>query len=173
MMMLGPGSSRPVVAPPAGTATETRPIERSSIPVREIDPPDARDGDIWLNPGLSELRIMNQGRVRAIALTAASAMVPQIEINEYLSFVFIVGLIMLVAFQLPVLMTIAAMLGMYNPRTLGRYRKVIVFACFVVGIVITPNQDVVSNVVFPFLLWGLFELGLLTSRAVQPKADQP
>lgn len=171
MMMLGPGSSRPAIAPPAKTVGEGPAAERFNIPVRAEDPPDAHDGDVWLNPGLSELRIMNQGRVRAIALTAASAMVPQIEINEYLNFVFLVGLIMLLAFQLPVIMTIAAMLGMYNPRTLGRYRKVIVFSCFVIGIVITPNQDVVSNVVFPFLLWGLFEVGLVTSRAVQRKPE--
>ena len=115
---------------------------------------------------------MNQGRVRAIALTAASAMVPQIEINEYLDFVFMVGLIMLIAFQLPVVMTIAAMLEFYDPRTFGRYRKAVAFSCFVIGVVITPNQDIVSNVIFPLLLWGLFEVGLLTSRLVTKPESQ-
>lgn len=163
------GSNAPAVSSGPAQSAHGEATTAWRVPIRSVDPDDARDGDIWLNPSMSELRIKNQGQIRVVALTAPTSMVPQVEINEYLDFVFMIGLIMIVAFQTPVVMTVAAMFGMFDPRALARYRKAVVFCCFLAAIVVTPNQDIVSNVVFPFLLWGLFEVGLVTSRLMLPK----
>jgi sec-independent protein translocase protein TatC len=135
------------------------------------DPADAKDGDIWFNRTRAELRFRDQGQTRVISLVAPSLMVPLPEINEYLAFVLWIALVLVIAFQLPVVMTVVAAMGLFDPASLAHRRKYVAFACFFIGIIITPNQDVVSNVIFPVMLWGLFELGLLTSRLMVRRGD--
>lgn len=165
-----PGAAPP--APPGTFAGEavspstpsTSPALR--LPMLNQDPVDAKDGEIWFNRARGELRFRDQGQTRVVPLVAPSLMVPLVEINEYLGFVLWVALVLVIAFQLPVVMTIVASMGLFEPASVSRHRKYFVFGCFVVGVIITPNQDVVSNIIFPIMLWGLFELGLFTSRLV-------
>ena len=173
--------ARPLAAPPDASATPgaagPRPQEPAArglrLPVLDQDPPDAGDGEIWLNRPRGEIRLRDQGQTRTIAMASTSFMVPLVEINEYLGFVLWMALVLVIAFQLPVAMTVAAALGVLDPWTIARYRSYIVFACFFIGIVVTPNQDIVSNIVFPILLWALFEIGLVTGRmAARPQPAQ-
>lgn len=170
----------PAVSPNASAAqgdAGQRPQEPAArglrLPVLDQDPPDAGDGEIWLNRPRGEIRLRDQGQTRIIAMASTSFMVPLVEINEYLGFVLWMALVLVIAFQLPVAMTVAAALGMLDPWTIARYRGYIIFGCFFVGIIVTPNQDIVSNIVFPILLWGLFEIGLVTGRlAARPQRAQ-
>jgi sec-independent protein translocase protein TatC len=98
-------------------------------------------------------------------------MTPQIEINEYLSLVVLMGILLLIAFQLPVVMILLAAMGLVSPRFCSKHRFKIVFGCFVFGVVTTPNQDIISNVAFPLLLWALFEVGLIGMRFVWRDPD--
>ena len=167
--MLIPGASQIVVPPPP--ARETSPPSPMRLPMLNQDPPDAGDGDIWFNRVRGELRFRDRGRTHVVSLVGPSLMVPMVEINEYLGFVVWVALVLVVAFQLPVVMTIIAALGLFDPASLARRRKYFAFACFMIGLVITPNQDIVSNIIFPVMLWGLFELGLVTSRMVAKRDE--
>lgn len=163
--MFIPGATQmlpPPLPPSASPAAPSGPALH--LPMLNQDPIDAKDGDLWFNRTRGELRFRDQGQTRVVSLAAPSLMVPLVEINEYLGFVLWVGLVLVIAFQLPVAMTIAAAMGLFDPVSLARRRKYFVFGCFFLGVIITPNQDIVSNIVFPVMLWGLFELGLLTSR---------
>ncbi len=166
--MLIPGASQMLSTPSPSSDAPSSPsapsVPAMRLPTLNQDPIDAKDGDIWFNRTRGELRFQDQGKVHVVSLAAPSLMVPLVEINEYLGFVLWVGLVLVIAFQLPVAMTIAAAMGLFEPASLARRRKYIIFGCFFVGIIVTPNQDIVSNIIFPILLWGLFELGLLTSR---------
>ena len=152
-------------APSSPSASPTTP-SALHLPMLNEDPADAKDGDIWFNRARGELRFRDQGQTRVVSLGAPSLMVPLVEINDYLGFVIWVAMVLLIAFQLPVAMTVVASMGLFDPASLARRRKYIAFGCFLVGIIITPNQDIVSNIIFPIMLWGLFELGLVTSRLV-------
>lgn len=155
----------PSVTPPAGGQRPEAPTATGlRLPTLDQDPPDPADGEIWLNRPRGEIRLRDQGQTRVVAMTSPSFMVPLVEINDYLGFVLWVALVLIIAFQLPVAMTVAAALGVLDPWRIVRYRRYIVFGCFFIGIIVTPNQDVVSNVVFPILLWVLFEIGLVTGR---------
>lgn len=159
-----PWAGAPAAPPAAGQRPQELPGRGLRLPTLDQDPADPADGEIWLNRPRGEIRLRDQGQTRVVAMTSPSFMVPLVEINEYLGFVLWVALVLIIAFQLPVAMTVAASLGVLDPWAIARYRRVIVFGCFFVGIIVTPNQDVVSNVVFPVLLWVLFELGLVTGR---------
>jgi sec-independent protein translocase protein TatC len=152
----------------AGTARGVREEGGSPlrVPILAHDPASPHEGDIWFSRGSNQLKMRVGQRDRVFTLNAASMMIPQIEINEYLGLVFILALIVLIAFQLPVVMTLGAAIGILDPAWVSRYRKHIVFTFFVIGIIATPNQDFVGNILLPCVLWVLFELGLLTMRLV-------
>lgn len=157
-------TASPSTTPPTPGQPQTPAARGLRLPTLDQDPTDPADGEIWLNRSRGEIRLRDQNQTRVVAMTSPSFMVPLVEINEYLGFVLWVALVLIIAFQLPVAMTVAAALGVLDPWRIARYRRYIVFGCFFIGIIVTPNQDVVSNVVFPILLWVLFEIGLVTGR---------
>lgn len=165
-----PGASRSLT--PSGsesvqsTGDGQTPARGLRLQMLTQDPASPQDGEIWFNRSRGEIRFCDQGRTRILPLASPSLMTPMVEINEYLGFVLWVALVLVIAFQLPVVMTVAASMGLLDPRALAQRRAYIAFACFLIGIIITPNQDIISNIVFPIMLWGLFELGLLTSYLV-------
>ena len=162
--VIAPSPGSPVAPGAVGQRPQESAARGLRLPILDEDPPDAADGEIWLNRPRGEIHLRDQGQTRILAMTATSFMVPLVEINEYLGFVLWMALVLVIAFQLPVAMTVAAALGVLDPWAIARYRRYIVFGCFFIGIIVTPNQDIVSNVVFPILLWGLFEMGLVTGR---------
>ncbi len=149
------------------TQPATRPAEDVQVPVLDRDPRNPANGTIWFDRNLGQLRVAVDGQVRALSANPASFMVPQIEINNYINFVLLMALVTLLAFQLPVLMTTLAAVGLLQAQTLAKKRKWVFIGLFVVGVFITPSQDLFSNIIFPLMLYGLFEVGLVTMRLVR------
>lgn len=141
------------------------------VPLLDHDPASPAEGEIWFNRGTNQLKMRADDKDRVVMLNAASMMIPLIEINEYLGLVFVLALIVLIAFQLPVVMTLAAAIGLLDPKWVAKYRKHIVFAFFVIGVIATPNQDFVGNILLPIVMWVLFEIGLLTMRLAWKQED--
>jgi Sec-independent protein secretion pathway component TatC len=162
-----PGAPRSL--PPA-TGPATRPdgavenTPRLPIIVLDADPPHPVEGEVWYNRTLGEMRVVVDGQTRVLQLARTSFMVPQIEINQYLDFVILMGLVTVLSFQLPAVMTLLGVVGIIRAEWFAKRRKYVLFFFFVLGIFITPSQDAFSNVIFPLMLYGLFELGLLFIR---------
>jgi sec-independent protein translocase protein TatC len=167
----GGGSEKTLAGkPPGAPEAATRPA-LAQVPVLDHDPAHPAEGEMWINRGQAEMRTVLGGQVRVMELTPTSLLQPQIEINQYLSMVMVTALILLISFQLPVVMALGGAMGILSPRTLARYRRYVIFGCFVIGVFATPNQDFVSNIVFPLLLWGLFELGLVMMRVLGARGE--
>ncbi len=135
----------------------------ASVPSLSADPPDPREGQIWYNAHEKQLKVHLDGQTHAVQLASQSLIVPLIEISSYLSFVAFTSLGVVVAFQLPVVMQVLGWTGLIDPEFFARYRRHCIFACFALGMVLTP-PDVISMLLFSFPLWGLFELGLFMMR---------
>lgn len=155
----------------SGQAGVSAPAAR--LPVLREDPADAVEGQAWIKLPERELRVFFGGRVHAFApLVGASLVQPWIELGDYIGFVTLLTLGIVIAFQLPVVMLILSWTGVLAPADLSRYRKYCVFGCFVLGSVLTP-ADPVSMFVLALPLWGLYELGLLlmrlTYRPIEPE----
>lgn len=88
-------------------------------------------------------------------------------IDYLFSFVVPFGL----AFELPVVLYITTKMGLTNYQMLASKRKYIVLGVAIVAAILTP-PDVVSQImlIIPILL--LFEMGLLITRIVKPKAKE-
>jgi sec-independent protein translocase protein TatC len=66
-----------------------------------------------------------------------------------------------VAFELPVILSVMGWLGIVNARGLWRFNKYALILSAVVGGILTPGPDVLSQVLMAGPLFGLFNLSIL------------
>lgn len=88
-------------------------------------------------------------------------------IDNLFGFVLPFGL----AFELPVALYITTRLGMTNYAMLASKRKYVVLAVAIIAAVLTP-PDVVSQIMLLIPILLLFEVSLLVTRFVKPKAQE-
>jgi Sec-independent protein secretion pathway component TatC len=169
MQWIGQTVRKEQAVEPSPVATEQQLV----IPIVPDDPPSPREGQMWIKSPQGHLRIHIAGQTRNFvpATGDRSLMRPLIDINEYISFVTLLALGNLVAFQMPVFIFILGWTGLVDPKLLSKYRRHCVFICFFLGMILTP-ADPLSMLVLAFPLWGLYELGMLAAGYVYPRREQ-
>ena len=92
----------------------------------------------------------------------------QFRLGEYFAFVTSMCLALGVVFQLPILQTAVAKVGLVQPSTFAHYRGHFALASFIIAAMLTPPDPVTQTMMAaPMVL--LYELGILSSRMVAPK----
>jgi sec-independent protein translocase protein TatC len=84
------------------------------------------------------------------------------------TFILAFGLV----FETPVMVVLISSLGIIHPKTLGRYRKYVLLASFIIAAILTPTPDVVNQSIMALPMYILFELGVLVSRIVVARKEQ-
>ena len=79
-----------------------------------------------------------------------------------ISFLFILG----VLFQLPVVMFFLTKVGIVTPQYLRKYRKHAIVIILIVGAIVTPTADPLSQSLISIPLYLLYEISILISAAV-------
>jgi sec-independent protein translocase protein TatC len=92
----------------------------------------------------------------------------QAKVSEYLSLVMKLIMAFGIAFQLPVLLTLCAKVGIVSSRGLKRYRRYAYVGCFVVAAILTP-PDVITQTGLAVPLIALYEISIFSARLVEPK----
>ena len=89
---------------------------------------------------------------------------PTYSLEQYLSFVTTLLFWMGLLFQTPLVIYILARVGIVDPQTLKKARKLIVFLAALLAAVITPTTDPVTMllVMGPFIV--LYEVGIILAR---------
>jgi sec-independent protein translocase protein TatC len=90
------------------------------------------------------------------------------KVNEYLSLVMTLIFGFGLAFQLPVLLTLMARVGLITTQSLIDKRRYAVVIMFVVAAVLTP-PDVISQIGLAVPLLGLYEISILAATWMAPK----
>ncbi len=83
-----------------------------------------------------------------------------VTLQSYISFVLSLTLIFGLAFQLPIAIIFAEMIGIVTIEMLNKSRKVIILVLVVVSSIVTP-PDIVSQVALALPLYVLFELSIM------------
>ena len=158
-------------APDSADAAEADPAAPSSfsLPIMAQDPVEPKNGQVWLKVPEYVLRFHANGQTRSIVPGTTNLMSPLIGFGEYISFVTMLAVGVVVAFQLPVIMLILGWTQIVDPAWFAKYRRHCVFTCFVLGAFLTP-ADLPSMFLLALPLWGLFEIGLVLMRMVYRQA---
>lgn len=168
------GRANDAVQPP-DTALPQAPLPGAGVidrvTIRDDDPAEPTEGDLWVNRDRGELRVHFDGRTYALTLSTSTALTPLIEIGAYVNFIMFMTLGVVVAFQLPPIMLVAGWSGLVHPKLVAKYRSYCVFGCFFLGALLTP-ADPISMLVLAIPLWGLFEFGLIIMRITAKKRQE-
>ena len=94
---------------------------------------------------------------------------PQIKIGNYISIVTRLLLAIGLVFEMPVVITFLARIGIVNSKWLASKRKTAYIVAFILAAVITPTFDPVNQSLIAVPLIILYEIGILLARIVQRK----
>jgi len=96
-----------------------------------------------------------------------------IGIKQYVDFVTRIVFWVGVSFELPMVLALAAKLGLVRARQLLGFWRYAVVIVFIIAAVVTPTPDPVTQTFVAGPLLGLYFIGILMAWAVQPKRKQP
>ncbi|MDP2917413.1 MAG: twin-arginine translocase subunit TatC [Dehalococcoidia bacterium] len=107
--------------------------------------------------------------VRFLTTFGSDIATPQIRIGSYISVVTRLILATGVIFELPVISTFLARLGVITSSWLAGKRKVAIVGAFILGALITPTFDPINQSLVAGPLIVLFEMSIWLAKLVQPK----
>ncbi|HEX3905904.1 MAG TPA: twin-arginine translocase subunit TatC [Polyangia bacterium] len=86
---------------------------------------------------------------------------PAVMMDEVVGFMMAMMMGTGVAFELPVILAVMGWLGLVTAKGLWRFNKYALVLAFIVGGVLTPGPDVLSQVLMSTPLFGLFNISIL------------
>lgn len=92
---------------------------------------------------------------------------PQWRINYYLSFVLGLCAVFGLTFELPLVVTILAQIGIASPEFLRQKRSYVIVALVILSALLTP-PDVITQLMMTIPVWLLYELSILLAGLVYP-----
>lgn len=104
-----------------------------------------------------------------LLVVAGEGLQPMISVSRYVSFFLGFLLPFGFIFQMPLVILFLTRIGVVTSAKLVAYRKYVIFLSFVVGAVLTPTPDVVSQLFMAGSLLILYEVSVLISKMVKPR----
>jgi len=96
---------------------------------------------------------------------------PQLGVGIYIDFNVKFLLIFGCAFELPLAMTLAAVIDAASARTFARYRKHAILLCLIVSAVVTPDATLFTMLLMAVPLMLLYEVGIIGARVFGRSQD--
>ncbi len=100
---------------------------------------------------------------------------PQIKIGNYISIVTRLLLVVGLVFEMPVLTTFLARLGILKPKWLSDKRRAAIILAFILAAIITPTIDPISQSIVAVPLVVLYEMSIWLAKLVykrEPAVDE-
>ena len=94
-----------------------------------------------------------------------------ISVSSYISFVVRLILAFGITFELPVILSLLARLGLVTPEALTKFRPFFVVGAFVLAAVLTP-PDVVSQVFLAMPLIVFYEISIIMAKILYPSSER-
>ncbi|HLZ33199.1 MAG TPA: twin-arginine translocase subunit TatC [Nitrospira sp.] len=89
---------------------------------------------------------------------------PQLSVGTYIDFNVKFLLVFGCAFELPLVLTILARVGVVSARTLAKYRKHAIMSALIISAIVTPDATLFTMMLMAIPLMVLYEIGILGAR---------
>ncbi|NWF72632.1 MAG: twin-arginine translocase subunit TatC, partial [Nitrospirae bacterium] len=89
---------------------------------------------------------------------------PLLSVGTYIDFNVKFLLIFGCAFELPLVLTILARIGVVSGQVLAKYRKYAILAALILSAVVTPDATLVTMLLMAIPLMVLYEIGIVGAR---------
>ncbi|MFN4306375.1 twin-arginine translocase subunit TatC [Sulfurihydrogenibium azorense] len=93
-------------------------------------------------------------------------------VKEYISFVLRMILAFGLTFELPVVLSLLARLGLVTPEFLQKIRPYFIVIAFIVAAVLTPTPDVFSQLMLAIPLILFYEISIIIAKILYPKSTK-
>lgn len=93
-------------------------------------------------------------------------------VKEYISFVLRMILAFGLTFELPVVLSLLARLGLVTPEFLQKARPYFIVIAFIVAAVLTPTPDVFSQLMLAIPLILFYEISIIMAKILYPKSTK-
>ena len=106
---------------------------------------------------------------RFLTSFGADIATPEIRIGNYIALVTRLLLAIGFVFELPVITTFLARLGVLKPKWLSDHRRTAIIFAFILAAIITPTFDPINQSLVAIPLIVLYEMSIWLAKLVQPK----
>lgn len=141
------------------------------FPTYEADPVEPKQGQIWINATDGQIRAHYNGQTRVFLETSSRMMTPMHDLGRFVKFAAMMGLGVVIAFQLPVIMLVLGWSGLIDPTWLTSLRRYALLIAIITGAILTPT-DIVSMFVLAIPLYALYEFGLVLMKLVYKAPEE-
>ena len=97
---------------------------------------------------------------------------PQIRVSNYIDFITRLLVAIGLLFELPILTSFLARMGVISSRWLAERRKMVIIFAFVLAAIITPTPDIFNQSIVAGTIIVLYEISILLARLLQKKRKE-
>ena len=119
---------------------------------------------LFIGGGAFSLKVVTPFAIQFLLSYSRPGLQPMISIGLYIDFLLKFTLAFGLVFELPLIITLAARMGLVTPRALARNRKYAVLGAFVAAAILTPTPDAFNQALMAGPLIILYEVGIICAR---------
>src|SRR5688572_25805431 len=116
---------------------------------------------MWIDAAAGRINVLVNGRLRRVAFAPQSLVVPQYNLKDYINLAVMMLLMMGLAFQFPIVVTVLLKVGMVEADQLRAGRRYVDFALLIVAAAITAGDVITATVALLLPLISLYEGGII------------
>jgi sec-independent protein translocase protein TatC len=119
---------------------------------------------LFVGGGAFSLFVVTPSALNFLLSYARPGLTPMITLQNHVDFLLKFTVAFGAVFELPLIITILARMGVVNAKMLARNRKYAILGAFVVAAVLTPTPDIFNQTLMAGPLILLYEVGILSAR---------
>jgi sec-independent protein translocase protein TatC len=128
---------------------------------------------LFIGGGAFSLKVVTPFAIQFLLSYERPGLQAMISIGNYIDFLLKFTVAFGAVFELPLVITILARLGVVSPATLAKNRKYAILGAFIAAAVLTPTPDMFNQTLMAGPLILLYEVGILCARIFGKRAPAP
>jgi sec-independent protein translocase protein TatC len=128
---------------------------------------------LFIGGGVFSIKIVTPYAIHFLLSYSRPGLQPMISIGSYVDFLLKFTLAFGLVFELPLVITLLARMGVVTPAMLAKNRKYAILGAFIAGAILTPTPDAFNQTLMAGPLIILYEVGIICARIFGRRPPKP